>query len=257
MRTMRYGLGLMLLAASLVGAEPLRLESGTARVHLLELYTSEGCSSCPPADRWLSTLKDDPRLWREVVPVALHVDYWDYLGWEDRFATAENSLRQRDLARAGRFQVYTPGFVLGGREWRRGFLRRTLELPPAVDVGRLSVELDGELASVAFEPVIDVPGTLEAHVVQLAFDQQTRVGAGENRRRTLVHDFVVLSRTSVPLEVDAGGRHAGGVRLPYAGEAEAVAAWVSVKGEPQPLQATGGPLGSRSFGTRSRSSPSD
>lgn len=59
---------------------PVRFTSPVLRTTLLELYTSEGCSSCPPADRWLSTLKDDPRLWKEVVPIAFHVDYWNYLG---------------------------------------------------------------------------------------------------------------------------------------------------------------------------------
>src|SRR6187401_2558536 len=61
------------------------ITSGSARASLLELYTSEGCSSCPPAEAWLSSLKDEPRLWRDFVPMAFHVDYWDRLGWRDPF----------------------------------------------------------------------------------------------------------------------------------------------------------------------------
>ena len=86
---------------------------------LLELYTSEGCSSCPPADQWLSTLKNDKKLWKEIVPIAFHVDYWDYLGWKDEFSKAEYTQRQRNYARWHNLgTIYTPGFVQNGKEWR-------------------------------------------------------------------------------------------------------------------------------------------
>jgi len=62
--------------------------SPSQQTTLLELYTSEGCSSCPPADQWLSTLKNNPRLWKEIIPVAFHVDYWNDLGWKDEFSRA-------------------------------------------------------------------------------------------------------------------------------------------------------------------------
>src|SRR4051794_39959317 len=62
-------------------------ESKPARAHLIELYTSEGCSSCPPAEEWMSGLKNEPRLWQDIVPIAFHVDYWDRLGWKDPFAS--------------------------------------------------------------------------------------------------------------------------------------------------------------------------
>jgi hypothetical protein len=89
--------------------------SGPARASLLELYTSEGCSSCPPADRWLSQMP--PR--RDVVPLAFHVDYWDRLGWKDRFAQAAFSQRQRARNR-GAGWVYTPQVMLDGAERRSG-----------------------------------------------------------------------------------------------------------------------------------------
>ena len=66
------------------GSEPLVFESGEARTMLVELFTSEGCSSCPPADAWISQLKESPDLWKKIVPVAFHVDYWNNLGWRDR-----------------------------------------------------------------------------------------------------------------------------------------------------------------------------
>src|SRR6266581_5068954 len=76
-------------------------ESGEARTMLVELFTSEGCSSCPPADAWISQLKESPDLWKKIVPVAFHVDYWNNLGWRDRFAKPEFTARQRRYVAAG------------------------------------------------------------------------------------------------------------------------------------------------------------
>src|SRR6478609_4849122 len=78
---MTYVVFALCAAAIPLLAEPVQFQSGTNRTSLLELYSSEGCSSCPPAEKWLSKLKGNPLLWKETVPVAFHVDYWDYLGW--------------------------------------------------------------------------------------------------------------------------------------------------------------------------------
>ena len=78
--------GLLIVAAVALADEPIVLESSARQVSLVELYTSEGCSSCPPADGWLANFSGSDRLWREIVPVAYHVTYWNYLGWEDRLA---------------------------------------------------------------------------------------------------------------------------------------------------------------------------
>src|SRR5260370_42576237 len=92
-------------------------ESGPERTHLLELFTSEGCSSCPSAEAWLSKLKAEPRLWKDFVPIAFHVDYWDRLGWRDPFAAKEWTARPYRYSSSWKNDgVYTPGFVLGGRE---------------------------------------------------------------------------------------------------------------------------------------------
>ena len=83
---------------------------------MVELYTSEGCSSCPPADRWLSGLKGKPA----VVALSFHVDYWDRLGWKDRFSSAAYSQRQSQLQRtSGARYVYTPQVVVAGRDQPR------------------------------------------------------------------------------------------------------------------------------------------
>ena len=101
-------------------AAPQDFQSGAGQVTLLELYTSEGCSSCPPAETWLSRLKDSPELWKSVVPVAFHVDYWDYLGWQrslgDKGLLGQAARRYANSW--GSDQIYTPGVVRNGREWK-------------------------------------------------------------------------------------------------------------------------------------------
>src|ERR1700747_379835 len=87
------GLGMALEAQATV-----RFESGPAQVSLLELYTSEGCSSCPPAEAWLGGPSSNGALWKAVVPVAFHVDYWDNLGWKDEFSSRDFTQRQRHYA---------------------------------------------------------------------------------------------------------------------------------------------------------------
>jgi hypothetical protein len=234
-----------LLASSALGAAPLQFTSPETRVTLLELYTSEGCSSCPPADRWLSGLRDDPRLWREVVPVAFHVDYWDAIGWPDRFASAAHSERQRTYARSGHVgSVYTPGFVVDGREWRGWFRGGSPTIGGGARSGVLALEVDGARVSARYVPdaAADPAGPLELHVVRLGFGLVTEVAAGENSGRTLRHDFAVLDHRHVPLADDGEALRAA-LESPQPGrgaERYAIAAWVASRGDPAPLQAVGG-----------------
>jgi hypothetical protein len=225
-------------------AEPLVLQSPSAQVSLLELYTSEGCNSCPPADRWLSKLKADPRLWRHVVPVAFHVDYWDYLGWRDRFAAPAFSERQRRYAESEALsQVYTPGLILAGREWRQWFSRPQLKLEPGPAVGSLRLAVDKGQIEARFTPAAETRAeALELHVAVLGFGLESAVQAGENRGRTLTHDFVVLGYQHLELRPSTTG-YQGQTALPPVREAtaaKALAAWVSLPGDPRPLQAVGG-----------------
>src|ERR1043166_1476275 len=110
----------ILLSVSLFSAqaEDRTFQSGPQRVHLIELFTSQGCSSCPSAEAWFSKLKAEPGLWKDFVPLAFHVDYWDRLGWGDPFASKEWTARQYQYSANWKSEsVYTPGFVLNGREW--------------------------------------------------------------------------------------------------------------------------------------------
>src|SRR5678815_1066718 len=100
-----------MMALTLGGAEAQQCAAKSAEktVALVELYTSEGCDSCPPADRWLSSLGPKGFAPDRVVPIALHVDYWDYIGWKDPYARQAHSARQRKMARLARAaMVYTP-----------------------------------------------------------------------------------------------------------------------------------------------------
>ena len=100
-------------------AAPCTVTSPAHRVALVELFTSEGCSSCPPADAWLRRLPAEGYGPDRVVPLALHVDYWDYIGWKDRFASARYSERQRAYSAIGNSRfVYTPQVVFDGRDFR-------------------------------------------------------------------------------------------------------------------------------------------
>ncbi len=168
----------------------LEFSSSNLQTTVVELYTSEGCSSCPPADRWLSSLKSDPRLFKTLIPMAFHVDYWDELGWPDRFAQRQFSQRQRALAQHGFVsQVYTPGLVVNSQEWRAWF-NGVRDVPSVAETaGQLNAEYaKGELAVNFSEN-----SRYELNVAVLGMGLVTQVNAGENRGRLLQHDFVVLA----------------------------------------------------------------
>jgi hypothetical protein len=223
------------------------VSSGTERNTLVELYTSEGCSSCPPADRWLSNLEEDARLWRDIVPLALHVDYWDYIGWTDRFASDEYGLRQRRLAaESGALSIYTPGMFANGREWlgwRRG-ARVPVDSRPA---GDLALRLSGDSLTVVYRSTTPLPDDLVVNVGVLGMNLSTQVRAGENRGKRLEHDFVLLGLTETSLVTGESGLSATAVVNvdEQATAPNALVAWVSSAGEQTPLQATGGFIASR------------
>src|SRR5215471_15461328 len=138
-----------LAAGYTFASEPKTFESSDAQSSLIELFTSEGCSSCPPAEKWLSGLKSNQELWKKIVPVAFHVDYWDHLGWRDRFAKPQFTSRQQHYASTwGSDSVYTPAFVVNGKEWRDWFGGNlTPTSSTKVGVFRVSLDADGKLGA--------------------------------------------------------------------------------------------------------------
>ncbi len=234
-----------LLAGCAANAAPVQFQSSERQVALLELYTSEGCSSCPPAEAWLSKLKSAPGLWSECVPVAFHVDYWNNLGWHDNLSSGQFSNRQREYAQVWSAEnIYTPEFVLNGREWRNWFGFRGAPSASASRRGVLQVSsADGKHWRLNFIPTDKAASNYEVTAALLVSEVSSDVKAGENAGRHLNHDFAVLSLITRPFTaqtnglqgefiIDANPRGITG-RL-------ALAVWVTRSGHLEPLQATGG-----------------
>lgn len=216
-------------------------ESGNTQATLLELFTSEGCSSCPPAEKWLSALKSNQELWKKTVPVAFHVDYWDRLGWRDRFAKPEfTSRQQRYAATWGGDSVYTPAYVVNGREWRDWFGLHTVPTTSTkVGVLRVSLGTDGKLTA-TFVPQTTQPRAVALNVALLGNDLESDVKRGENSGRKLRHDFVALDLIKIDMANGPSG-WTGFVALPKQpgnDKPSALAAWITENGTP--IQATGG-----------------
>jgi hypothetical protein len=235
------------LLSSMVNAQTnsLSFQSSVNRTSLLELYTSEGCSSCPPAETWLSRLKTSPGLWRDFVPVAFHVDYWDYLGWKDPWGAQAFSARQRlYAARWHSESVYTPEFILNGNEWRDWSGEQTMPATAKTRAGMLTINsADTNHWHAIFTS--DDGGTTdyELHAALLACGVKSNVKAGENRGRNLMHDFAVV-RLADPSSIRRGNMVQGEFDLDMQPEIStgdlAVAAWVTKRRQLEPLQATGG-----------------
>lgn len=171
--------------------------SGPQRTALVELYTSEGCSSCPPADRWLSGLRGAGIGPDAAIPLAFHVDYWNKLGWPDRFSQAGYSDRQRLASRRNGLDfVYTPQFIVDGKDFRLGTgyealkqprdrARASIALAVSADASRLTLVATSGLAAG------DRSRLPELFVALTEDGLSTQVAAGENMGRQLRHDAVV------------------------------------------------------------------
>jgi hypothetical protein len=241
MKTILFAAGLALCLTMNAAAE-MRFESGPQQTMLVELFTSEGCSSCPPAEAWLSRLKSDPGLWKQFVPIAFHVDYWDRLGWPDRFASKQWTERQSRYAALWQSEsVYTPAFVLNGREWRNWSGKAPS--PEGKPVGALRASSDdGKTWSIEFRPAKDEAGDWEAHLALLGSGISSKIGAGENSGRNLQHDFVVLSQQNGPMKSEAA-RATGSLTIGSTGEnapRKAIAVWVTHRDQLVPVQSAGG-----------------
>lgn len=219
-------------------------ESGTRQVTLLEVYSSQGCSSCPPADDWVRGFLRPSNLWKAYVPVVFHVDYWDGQGWKDPFGSNEFTLRQRAYAAVWRMNtVFTPAVVIQGRIWANWQRIRTLPTFNR-DVGVLRADQQGPgQYRIVFDPVDKKEKRYEAHLALLGFNIESVPSRGENAGKRLKHDFVVLRYQRAPMQ---------GLLLPSAAmnlsthdsraKKFGIAVWVTEKGDPRPVQATGGYL---------------
>lgn len=226
---------LLTLVSGIGFAKNLHFESGNYQNTLIELYTSEGCSSCPPADKWLSELKNHPKLFTEIVPIAFHVDYWDYIGWKDKFANRQYSQRQEQHYKQGNVSsVYTPGLLRDGKEdrsWR--YQRDDL---PRKKTGKLSVDVLDDVVYINFEPT-QKHKSLVAYVALLGVGFSSTVSAGENENRVLKHDFVVLNHAQKTSKANRWS-----IKLPKSTKTPkrfALAVWVSDNQSLKPVQVIG------------------
>ena len=193
----------------------------TNKLPLVEVYTSEGCSSCPPADRWLSELVSHPDLFKKFVPIAFHVSYWDYIGHKDRFADERSNKRQRAHAsRVNAKNVYTPELFVAGNEsrgWRgKEFTIKSLEKGSLLKIIKKD---NGE-----YEAISDAED-VKVHIAQLTFSEQTKPKRGENAGVLLKHDFVIKQWSQKSL-------------ITKPADKSAIVAWIENK-QGQPIQAVG------------------
>jgi hypothetical protein len=218
--------GLWLAAVAPAAAEPLVV---------VELYTSQGCSSCPDADEFVAMLSSDPR----ILPLALHVDYWDYIGWADKFAQAKFTDRQRAYAKAiGSRTIYTPQLIVGGLDRIEGFrpgetadrLRAHMLAGSPV---RLTVRREGDVLVIRAEadPPLDAPVRLQ--LVRYKPEETVTIERGENAGKTITYHNIVTSWEGVgewsgqePLDLTAPytGDQPGAVIVQMAGPAAILAA---------------------------------
>ena len=235
---------LFLTVSALASGDTLLSQSGPQRVSMLEIFSSEGCSSCPPAEEWASGLVGSPGLWKNFVPAVFHVDYWDYLGWKDPLSDARFSDRQRAYADSwpnGR--VYTPGFILNGREWGGWYAGGFLGGANSQETGVLSIEKAGEDRYRIIFETHEKGKSYTAHAALLGFGLVSDVKSGENAGRKLKHDFAVMDFSEGEMTPSGDGRFEKTFALKTSGDPRskkwAVAAWVSAENKLEPLQATG------------------
>ena len=186
---MRILSALGVVAASLL---PLPAAAGDSPV-LVELFTSQGCSSCPPADKYLGEITKD----ENVLGLAFHVDYWDRLGWPDTFADSENTNRQYAYARHfSNRSVWTPQFVVNGRDYSKGNFRAMVaeyvtKAAARPDTVELSATIDGNMLMVAASPLAEDLPRMDVFVAHFTPEETVAVKRGENAGRTLTYHNVV------------------------------------------------------------------
>jgi len=175
-------------------------KSGTTTMAVLELYTSEGCSSCPAAERYLKEIVEQYAGKKQFIPLAFHVDYWDYIGWEDPYSDPKHGLRQRDAAQRNQLNsLYTPQFILYGKDFPA-----FKNIPEAIGI----VNNIKPRASIQVETSLGKPDQLDASIIISTEDEHVKyytnvyiaisennlsssITDGENEGLKLHHNHVV------------------------------------------------------------------
>jgi hypothetical protein len=238
-------LGMLAVSTLAHAGTSCRAESAATRLPVVELFTSEGCNSCPPADRWLA--RTFPAAARDAAVLAYHVDYWDGLGWRDRFASPRFTAHQQEAVRiAGARVVYTPQVLVQGRDhglWRDGEVDKAWRAA-AREPASARIALDAQAASdamaVRIEATLARPNTSAQLLVALTESGlASDVRAGENAGVHLEHDHVVRALATGPA-FGARGEASGTVSLPLPrerGRDPAIIAFVQDRRTGEVLQA--------------------
>ncbi len=228
-----YGL---LLGLFFIGNLPAQtFQSRSHQTQLLELYSSQGCSSCPPAERWITKQLQHPGLWTQFIPVVFHVDYWNYLGWKDPFSNTAFSQRQRLYHSQGATgTVYTPGVIFNGKEWRGWYQKK----PLPIDINKPGI-LSAELINHNLQVNYATEKSLLLNVALLGFGIKTEILNGENEGQIFEENFIVLNKQTA---LSKNGQWNIEVITNSIFEAQryALAIWINTPDNLQPLQATGG-----------------
>jgi len=199
--------GLCLAAAGIADAQ-----DASRSAVVVELFTSQGCSSCPPADDFFAALAGDPN----VIPLALHVDYWDYIGWADKFADPVFTERQKAYAREeGSRMVYTPQLIVGGLDRVEGnqpaevqaLIRRHMDAPQSVT---LTLNRRGDVVEIAAVSQRAFADPARVQLVRFRPVETVLIERGENAGRTVTYHNIVTSWQALgdwtgeePLEIKA------------------------------------------------------
>jgi len=187
-------------------AQEITFNSGEKKVNLIELYTSQGCSSCPIAEEWINGLTQKEGLFKDFIPLAFHVTYWDFIGWKDVFGNKQNDIRQRAYANNvwHKKSVYTPQFVINSKEYRRWFSNQSFPRFEETYGGNLELQTKNGNLDISFTSKVLLDKQIVLNVALLGFEYKTNITAGENEDRHLESDFIVLKHQQNKLNIKNG-----------------------------------------------------
>ena len=242
-----YFIWAFFLSLSLAAAEDeiLLASSGSEIVQLLELYSSESCSSCPPADRWISELKDDVGLWKQFVPVVFHVDYWNHLGWKDVYSSGLMTKRQKDYSEIwNSSNIYTPEIIVAGKEWKnwRDSKQRLLSKTPSNQKISLLLYRTSKDHYRIETTGLKVDEKYVIRIAELELNMKSKITGGENSGQILEHNFIVKNWDSHPVDSKKSTAQFEIKNSNGKQSQKAIATWLEREGSPVPIQATGGYL---------------
>jgi hypothetical protein len=227
------------------------ISSPETRINLLEMYSSEGCSSCPAAEKWIGKLTDHPGLWKNFIPIVFHVSYWDNSEHKDPFANSEFNLRQKQYGKEWKkLSTYTPGFILNGTEWdyNRDFKNvetvkeKDQESPGKLIAMQVSKNKKSTQFKIIFQPNAGRPKAEFLYAAVLCNGITHKIQRGENAGSTLTHNFVVIDWQQRPTDANQEAVLNLKTESSHKCQTQAVVFWASTSSSQKPLQSVAAPF---------------